>query len=103
MLLNIMGGMVPDARGPITPERMHLEIEAGRLAYRDRGLVLADPVQASVPVHDMLDQAYADSLRGQITPNRRLDPLPPSQLPRHSSTVYITVVDRDRNACSFIN
>ena len=103
MLLNIMGRMVPDSTNPITPERMHLEIEAGRLAYRDRGLVLADPAQADVPVHEMLDPAYADSLRRLITPDRRLDPLPPSQLPRHSSTVYITVIDRDRNACSFIN
>jgi gamma-glutamyltranspeptidase/glutathione hydrolase len=27
----------------------------------------------------------------------------PAALPRHRSTVYITVVDRDRNACSLIN
>ena len=103
MLLNIMAGMTPDSPNPITPERMHLEIEAGRLAYRDRGLVLADPAQATVPVQEMIDPAYAESLRGSIMADKRLDPLPPSQLPRHSSTVYITVVDRDRNACSFIN
>lgn len=103
MLLNIMAGMERDTAGPITPDRMHLEIEAGRLAYRDRGVVLADPAQVSVPVQDMLDPAYADRLRGQIAADRRLDPLPPSQLPRHSSTVYITVVDRDQNVCSFIN
>ena len=103
MLLNIMAGMAPDDGNPITPERLHLEIEAGRLAYRDRGLVLADPAQADVPVREMIDPAYGDSLRRQIAPGSRLDPLPPSQLPRHSSTVYITVVDRDRNACSFIN
>jgi gamma-glutamyltranspeptidase/glutathione hydrolase len=38
-----------------------------------------------------------------IDPSRALDPLPPSPLPGQKSTVYITVVDRDRNACSFIN
>ncbi len=107
MLLNIMqhasGSLIDRDAGPLTAERMHVEIEAGRLAYRDRGLVLADPAQADVPVPDMLDPAYADRLWRQITPGRRLDPLPPSQLPRHSSTVYITVVDRDRNCCSFIN
>ena len=107
MLLNIMagksGGKTADDPGPITPARMHLEIEAGRLAYRDRGLVLADPAQAAVPVDEMIDPAYAHRLRAQISADGRLDPLPPSQLPRHSSTVFITVVDRDRNACSFIN
>ena len=103
MLLNIMAGLAPGDTTPITPERMHLEIEAGRLAYRDRGLVLADPAQANMPVRQMIDPAYADKLRGSIMADSRLDPLPPSQLPRHSSTVYITVIDRDRNACSFIN
>ena len=103
MLLNMMAGLAPGDTTPITPERMHLEIEAGRLAYRDRGLVLADPALANVPVRQMIDPAYAGNLRGRIMADRRLDPLPPSQLPRHSSTVYITVIDRDRNACSFIN
>ena len=107
MLLNMMqnasDSLAHREAGPLSAERMHLEIEAGRLAYRDRGLVLADPAQASVPVPDMLNPAYADRLWRQINPDRRLDTLPPSQLPRHSSTVYITVVDRDRNCCSFIN
>ena len=88
---------------PLNVERMHHEIEAGRLAYRDRGLVLADPAQSPVPVAAMLDETYAKALCSRIRPDRRLDPLPESGLPRHSSTVYITVVDRDRNACSFIN
>ena len=103
MLLNMMAGLAPGDTTPITPERMHLEIEAGRLAYRDRGLVLADPALANVPVRQMIDPAYAGNLRARIMADSRLDPLPPSQLPRHSSTVYITVIDRDRNACSFIN
>lgn len=103
MLLNMMRGIDRFGDHPLTVERMHHEIEAGRLAYRDRGLVLADPAQAEVPVTAMLDGTYTDQLRAGIRPDRRLDPLPPSGLPRHSSTVYITVVDRDRNACSFIN
>ena len=103
MLLNMMRGIDSFGDHPLNVERMHHEIESGRLAYRDRGLVLADPAQSPVPVAAMLDETYAEALRGRIRPDRRLDPLPESGLPRHSSTVYITVVDRDRNACSFIN
>ena len=103
MLLNIMGGIDKFGDHPITADRIHHEIEAGRLAYRDRGAVLADPTFSDVPVSEMLGTAYADLLRGQIMPDKRIDPLPASTLPRHASTVYITVVDRDRNACSLIN
>ena len=42
-------------------------------------------------------------LRGLITPDAALTDLPETTLPKHKSTVYITVVDKDRNACSFIN
>ena len=50
MLLNIMSGIEAGDGGPITLERVHREIEAGRLAYRDRNLYLADPGQVDVPV-----------------------------------------------------
>ena len=83
--------------------RIHHEIEAGRLAYRDRDAVLADPAFSDVPVEQMLDPAYADKLRALISDNSSLDPMPPSELPRHRSTVYISVVDKDRNVCSLIN
>ena len=35
-------------------------------SYRDRGLVLADPAQSPVPVAAMLDETYAEALRGRI-------------------------------------
>ena len=43
MLLNIVSGMDKFGDHPISLERIHHEIEAGRLAYRDRNLYLADP------------------------------------------------------------
>ncbi|WP_121061035.1 gamma-glutamyltransferase [Chachezhania antarctica] len=103
MLLNIMAGFDIDPSGPITPERMHLEIEAGRLAYRDRNLFVADPKFSDVPVEGLLSMAHADALRGAIDPARALKDLPLFTVPRHPDTVYITVVDKDRNCCSFIN
>ena len=103
LLLEIMAGVERFGAHPITVERIHHEIEAGRLAYRDRALYLADPDFSAVPVAALLDPAHGAQLRAAIHADRARDPLPDLTLPRHKSTVYIAVVDRDRNACSLIN
>jgi gamma-glutamyltranspeptidase/glutathione hydrolase len=103
LLLNIMSGIEAGADGPITLERMHAEIEAGQLAYSARDAWLADPAMAEVPVAELLSAGYADKLRAAIDPARAQEPDRLIDLPNHQSTVYITVVDRDRNVCSFIN
>ena len=51
----------------------------------------------------MLSDDYAAQLVSQINPDRANNALPPSALPQHKHTVYVTVVDEDRNACSLIN
>ena len=103
MLLNVMSGFEPEEAGPITLERVHREIEAGRLAYRDRDLYLADPGQSDVPVDWFLSEDHAAATRAAINDSHALDPLPVVSSPGQKSTVYISVVDKDRNACSFIN
>ena len=103
LLLNIMSGIEKFGDNPINVARMHHEIEAGRLAYRDRSLYLADPAFSDVPVKGLLSPAYADQVRGLINPDKAQADLPLSPLPPHKSTVYVSVVDKDRNACSFIN
>ncbi|MBT6094145.1 MAG: gamma-glutamyltransferase [Rhodospirillaceae bacterium] len=101
-LLNIASGFNTD-NDPCSVERLHMEIEAGRLAYQDRSFYVADPTQADVPVDAMLSAAHADELRSAIDPERALTDLPRPSMPNNESTVYITVVDKDRNSCSFIN
>jgi len=101
-LLNIASGF-DTSLDPLSAERLHLEIEAGRLAYQDRSFYVADPTQADVPVDAMLSAEHADTLRAAIDPERAMTDLPQPTLPNNKSTVYITVVDKDRNACSFIN
>ena len=103
MLLNMASEIDRFGDHPISLQRMHHEIEAGKLAYRDRGLYVADPAFGEVPMDAMLAAEHADALRQQIDPARALQDLPECPLPPHKSTVYITVVDKDRNACSFIN
>ncbi|MGB0865720.1 MAG: gamma-glutamyltransferase [Granulosicoccaceae bacterium] len=102
LLLNIMQGQAL-GDGPLSEMRVHTELEACRLAYAARNAYVADPVFAEVPLPQLLSIGYARQLASQIDQNRAVEPPREWQLPRHNDTVYISVVDKDRNVCSFIN
>lgn len=102
IMLNILSGFDLASLDPYSADRLHLEVEAGRLAYRDRDLYIADPKKRDVPVEELLSPDYAARLRAAIRPDRAMRDLPPS-LREKSDTVYISIVDKDRNAVSFIN
>ena len=104
MLLGILDGFATEA-DPLSPERLHRHIEAARLVYRDRDAFLADPAQSEVPLAHLLSPGYLRGLHDTIDPARAMD-LPragEAALPVHRDTTYLCVVDRDGNACSFIN
>ncbi len=103
ILSEIMPGIASGPGGPLSAERLHYAVEAGRLAYHDRNNLIGDPTQVDVPVARLLSLDYAAQQRARIDPARAMTDLPPSPLPAHPSTVYICVVDQDRNAVSFIN
>jgi len=103
LLLNIMGGFDVETDNPITVDRLHKELEACRMAYRARNIYLADPDHSEVPVEEILSAEFAARIRDAIDPARAVEPPVEIDLPRHEDTVYISVVDKDRNCCSFIN
>jgi gamma-glutamyltranspeptidase/glutathione hydrolase len=106
MILGILEGFGAAPDGPLGPKRLHRHIEAARLVYRDRDAFLADPAQADVPVARLTSPGYLAALRDLIDDASALPTLPaPGEtlLPAHKDTVYLCVVDRDGNACSFIN
>ncbi len=100
LMLNILGAL-PTADGPLSPERCHQQIEAGKLAYAERDRHIADPDFARVPVKRLLSGAHAKALAARIDPMRAMA-APPPAMP-HPDTTYLTVVDKDRTAVSFIN
>ena len=105
MLLGILEGFEPLA-DPLDPLRLHRHIEAARLVYRDRDAFLADPSQAEVPVEQLMSPAYLSRLRRLISDDKAMADMPaPGEalLPAYRDTTYLCVVDRDGNACSFIN
>ena len=107
MILGMLEGFSPPSGDPLDAARLHRHIEAARLAYRDRDAFLGDPAQVEVPVDRLLSPGYLASLRALISDERAMAELPPAgaatELPPHRDTVYLCVVDRDGNACSFIN
>lgn len=82
-------------------EYLHLLIEALKLAFADAFAHVADPSVVAVPSAQMLDKNYAARRRALIDTNQALD-FPPTGI-KGSDTVYLTVVDKDRNCVSFIN
>ncbi len=101
-LVNILSTLGLDTHEPLSVERLHLQIEAARLAYADRDAVLADPAQSQVPVKQLLSMEHARRRAAEIRSDVAVK-APPSAFPAHRDTVYLCVVDRDRNAVSFIN
>jgi gamma-glutamyltranspeptidase/glutathione hydrolase len=84
-------------------ERYHMMMEAGRLAYAMRDAFVADPEMASVPVEHMLSDAVISDLARRIDPKRRTPDLGPVPQPSGSDTIYLSVVDEQGMAVSFIN
>ena len=103
MMMRLLEGFDMTGLDPVGAERFHLEIEASRLAFRDRDERVADMRYAKVPIEQMLSEERLTKLRASIDRERAMTNLPPSGFPEHKDTVYLCVVDRDRNAVSFIN
>jgi gamma-glutamyltranspeptidase/glutathione hydrolase len=101
ILLNILEQFALSELDPVGDERLHIALEAARLAYAIRDTHLADPAHMRVEVEALLDKAFATRLAARIDRSRRVS-LPKSPAPG-SDTVYLTVVDRDRMAVSLIN
>ena len=86
-----------------SPQRIHLMVEAMRLAWADAHEYIADMSRADVPVDSMLSKDYAAGRASLIHPYYAADPPPsPGDLPGGSDTIYLSVVDGAGNACSFI-
>ena len=101
MMLNILENFDLAALDPQGAERFHLVLEAARLGYAMRDTHIADAAHMRMDAASLLDKGWAKKLAALIDMKRRAK-LPTAPTPG-SDTVYLTVVDRDRKAVSFIN
>ena len=102
-MLRILDGFDLASMGHNSAEYLHHLVEAKKLAYEDRARSYADPDFYDPPIERLLSDDYALAQRGRIDPSRASLDLPPDPSALHNGdTVYLTVVDGERNAVSFI-
>lgn len=88
---------------PLSVDNLFVEAEATRLAYAARDQFVADMGLSEVPVDFLLSDRLADELAAKIDPKKAAGVPAPLDAFEHKDTVYIAVVDKDRNVASFIN
>ena len=83
-------------------ERAHLEMELGRISYAARDAYIADETHMNFSVEQLLSDQHIDALSNLYDPQSR-NPDIALPDPTGSDTIYLSVVDRDGMAVSFIN
>ncbi len=101
--LNLLEDFDLGSFDPLSPDRLHLEIEALRLAFADARWFVSDPKFVEIPISLLLSKQYAHERRMLIDPRRATLDQKHGVPDNSSDTVYFSVVDKFGNACSFIN
>ena len=103
LALNILQGFDLAELPPLSAGRLHLLIEAMRLAFADTRWYVADPATNPAPLAQLLSEEYAAERRKRIDPHRATLNQRLGTPTTSSDTVYLCTVDEQGNACSFIN
>lgn len=101
--LNILNQFDLTIFPPLSSQRLHIQIEAMRLAFADAWHYIADPKTNPAPVDWLLSSEYAKTRSALISPIKSNPNIQHGVPPATSDTVYFCVVDAEGNACSFIN
>jgi gamma-glutamyltranspeptidase / glutathione hydrolase len=103
LILNILEGL--DLQGMRNDPVLyyHTLVEATKIAFADRNRYIADPAFAKLPVKELISKEYAAKRRALINPKQAIEAPAYGDIKMGSDTTYFTVVDKDRNAVSFIN
>jgi gamma-glutamyltranspeptidase/glutathione hydrolase len=100
MILRTLAGY--DIKALSQVDRIHLLAEATKAAYRTRDAFFADPAHGKINVAHFTSDATINAIRSKIDMKKASAPVDWDDI-EHTDTVYVTVVDRDLNAVSFIN
>lgn len=89
--------------GPSSPDYWHLLVEAKKLAYADRAKYYTDPKFAAVPTKILISKGYAAERAKLLDPKKAGVGVPAGDAKLgKADTIYLCVVDKDRNCVSLI-
>jgi gamma-glutamyltranspeptidase/glutathione hydrolase len=89
--------------GHNSAEHLHRFVEAKKLAFEDRAKFYADPDFNKLPTAELISKEYAARRRALINLDRAaLEVSAGDPKLVHGDTIYLTVVDKDRNCVSLI-
>jgi len=101
--LNIAEGFDIAGMGAQSPDAYHHLIESMRLGFADALQYVADPRVSEVPILPLLSKEYAARRRSLISSDSAMASVSFGDPRAGDDTVYLTAVDGEGNACSFIN
>lgn len=104
-MLNVLERYDLKSLGPFHPDYLHLLIEAKKLAFADRSRFYFDPAFGTPPVRELISKEYAARQAARIDMAHAAKSVEPGDVDArlaHGDTIYLTVVDKNRNCCSFI-
>ncbi|MFN7625654.1 MAG: gamma-glutamyltransferase family protein, partial [Pirellula sp.] len=102
-MLNVLEQHDLRSMGWGSADTVHLLLEAKKLAYADRARYYADMAFEDVPVDALKSKSYAKLQNARIDMDRAMTEVEPGDAKLiHGDTVYLCVVDKDRNCCSLI-
>jgi gamma-glutamyltranspeptidase/glutathione hydrolase len=102
-MLNVLEHFDLKSLGHHSAEHLHLFIEAKKLAFADRAKFYADPAFGELPVKELISKEYGKRQAARVNRNQAAVDVPAGD-PKlvRGDTIYLSVVDKDRNCCSLI-
>lgn len=101
--LNILEGFDLSKLAAFGAERIHLLVEAKKLAFADRNRHAGDPAHVKWPLETFISKAHAAERRALIDARRAGWPAGALLAEHDGDTSYFCVADGDGNALSFIH
>lgn len=102
LMLNILENFDLKSMTLNSPDYLHLLLEAKKLAYADVYQFIGDPEKGDIPLDELLSKEYGKKQAKRIDTKKAAERVDPG-LPEGGDTIYLTTIDREGNACSFIN